>query len=230
MRALIGVDIGTQGTKTALFDEAGQCLAQAFVPSKLHRPEPGIVEEDPERQVDSVCKTIRKCVKNAGINSGYVAGIGIAGQMAGVIGVGRDGRHVTPYDSWLDTRCGPQIEQMSRLAREEVLAKTGCAPSFNHGPKKLWWKKNRAKSFRRIAAFVQPGAYAAIRLCGLDSSAVFIDKTYLHFSGFADNPKAVWDESLCRRFEMDMAKLPRIVDPQVVVGELDAIRTRGGAG
>jgi xylulokinase len=226
MIALIGIDIGTQGTKAALFTEAGECLAEAFEASKLLHPAPGAVEEDPERQVASVCATIRKCVKAAGIDAADVAGIGIDGQMAGVIGVGRDGRNVTPYDSWLDTRCAPYIRKMDDSAGEEIVARAGGPPSFNHGPKILWWKHERKRDYRNIVAFVQPGAYAAMRLCGLDGPQAYLDVTYLHFSGFADNAASCWDEELCRRFEVDPAKLPRIVRPESIVGELTSQATR----
>ncbi len=226
MNTLIGIDIGTQGTKAALFAESGECLAQAFVPSKLHRPAPGVVEEDPEDQFDAVCRSVKQCVRDARIDPASVAGIGIDGQMAGLLGVGRDGRHVTPYDSWLDTRCSEQIKRMERTAGEEVLAKTGCAPSFNHGPKILWWRETRKTVYRRVAAFVQPGAYAAMRLCGLDGAAAFVDKTYLHFSGFADNRRCAWDDDLCEQFGVDPARLPRIVAPESIVGEVNRLAAR----
>ncbi len=218
---LIGVDIGTQGTKALLFDAEGRCLASSFEKSCLHRPAPGAVEEDPERQAASACRTIRRCMKDSGAIPADVAGVGMAGQMAGVIGVGRDGLNVTPYDSWLDTRCGPYVRQMDAVA-DEVVTKAGNAPSFNHGPKKLWWKRERPGAYRRTAAFVQPAAYAAMRLCGLSGVEAFIDDTYLHFSGFADNPRRTWNLGLCRKMGLDPAKLPRIVRPHDVVGELTA--------
>ena len=59
-QAVIGVDIGTQGTKAALFTRDGTCLARAFRKSRLLRPAPGTVEEDPEHQVAAVCRTIRQ--------------------------------------------------------------------------------------------------------------------------------------------------------------------------
>ncbi len=226
MKALIGIDIGTQGTKAAIFSSEGECLAQAFVPSKLHRPQPGAVEEDPEEQFSSVCKAVRQCVEGSGIGKTDLAGIGIDGQMAGVIGIGRDGRNVTPYDSWLDTRCAPYIKKMEWEAGEWIIGQAGCPPSFNHGPKILWWMHERKKAYREIASFVQPGGYAAMRLCGLDGSRAFIDKTYLHFSGFADNPKSRWDEELCREFHFDIEKLPSIVDPASIVGHLTATTAR----
>ena len=219
---LVGVDIGTQGTKTALYDEDGKLLAEATEASKLMRPARGAVEEDPERQVASVCRTIRECVESAGVDPHRVSGVSIDGQMAGVIGVDASGVAITPYDSWLDTRCTDQIDFMKARGAGEVVRKTGCAPSFNHGPKILWWRDEYPDVFARIAAFVQPGGYAAMRLCGLDGEHAFIDRSYLHFSGFADNVGSVWDRDLCKLFGVPVEKLPRIVASHEIVGRVTA--------
>lgn len=223
---LLGIDIGTQGTKAALFDRDGRTLATAFRKSRLHQAALGVVEEDPEFQFQTVCQCVRSCVTDANIDPSQLAAIGIDGQMAGVIGVGTDGRHVTPYDSWLDTRCAPYITRMKQTAGAEVIAKSGGPPSFNHGPKKLWWKHERPEEYARIAAFVQPGGYAVMRLCGLDASQAFIDKSYLHFSGFADNQRGEWDLGLCQTFDIPVEKLPRIVDPHAVIGGITAAVAR----
>jgi xylulokinase len=167
-----------------------------------------------------VCRAIRASLASAKIDTAQVAALGIDGQMAGIIGIGEDGRHVTPYDSWLDTRCSAEIDRMKREAGDEIIRMTGGPPSFNHGPKILWWKREQADVYRRIAAFVQPGGYAAMRLCEMPASEAFIDGTYLHFSGFADNVRGAWDRDLCRTFGVAAAKLPRIVEPQAVVGRL----------
>lgn len=219
---VIGVDIGTQGTRAALHAADGALLAEADEPSQLHRPGPGLVEEDAERQYGSVCRTIQACLEKAGVAPGQVAAVAIDGQMAGVIGVGADGRAVTPYDSWLDTRCAPYIDEMQRRAGRAVLARTGNVPSFNHGPKILWWKGERPEVYARVAAFVQPGGYAAMRLCGLTGAQAFIDDTYLHFSGFAENAARRWDRELCAEFGVAPEKLPRIAAPMEVVGKVDA--------
>ena len=221
-KALIGVDIGTQGVKAGLFEADGRCLATAFVPSRLHEPEPGVVEEDPEYQLTTVCDVIATCMRDSGFDAGRVAGMAVDGQMAGVIGVGQDGRNVTPYDSWLDTRCAPYIDTMATKAGSDVVRKAGCPPSINHGPKMLWWKHERPEDYARIAAFVQPGGYVAMRLCGLEGSDAFIDTSYLHFTGFADNRHGRWAGDLLETFGLDGEKLPRIVKPHDIVGGLTA--------
>ncbi len=220
MNAAIGIDVGTQGTKGVLVSEQGEQLATAFRPSQLHRPGPGVVEEDPEQQFASVCEVIRECLERHSAEPASVVGVAVAGQMAGIIGIGRDGRNVTPYDSWLDTRCGPYIAKMEAEAGKAIVGSAGCPPSFNHGPKILWWMHERPEIFREIKSFVQPGGYVAMRLCGLVAAEAFIDDTYLHFSGFADNARGQWNTALCDQFALDPALLPRIVAPHDVIGEV----------
>jgi xylulokinase len=222
MKYVLGIDIGTQGTKAALFDREGACLAEGFHSSNLIKPKPGVVEEVAEDQVSAVCAAVRQCMDGSGVSADEIAALGIDGQMAGIIGIGADGRAVTPYDSWLDTRCAKWIEVMKDEAEDEIIEKTGGPPSFNHGPKILWWKHERPEVFEKIVSFVQPGSYAAMRLCGLGAEEAFIDPSYLHFSGFADNRKKTWDGELCRRFDLDPAKLPRIVESHEIVGEVTA--------
>lgn len=219
MEVLIGIDIGTQGTKTVACAPDGHVLAEAFEASRPTRPGEGMVEEDPEVQLASVCRTLRSCVSRLEAGSEVIA-LAVAGQMAGVIGIGADGRPVTPYDSWLDTRCAPYIAELDRGAGSLVLEKTGCAPSFNHGPKILWWEQQRPALAARVAKWVQPGAHVAMRLAGLTAADAFIDDTYLHFSGFADNRARTWDEGLCGTFGIDQVKLPRIVRPSERIGSL----------
>jgi xylulokinase len=219
-RHLIGVDIGTQGTKAVLFSQTGTCLANHFKPSNLIRPRPGAVEEDPEFQLETVCETMQACMRDAAVDPKSIVAIALCGQMAGIIGVNKDGRHITPYDSWLDTRCAPYIEKMKQHAGDEILAKSGCFPSFNHGPKILWWKSEHKNIYQQIRAFVQPAGYAVMRLCGLNGDDAFIDKSYLHFSGFADNRDAAWDADLCRQFDVAIEKMPQIVDSRSIVGEI----------
>lgn len=220
MNALLGIDLGTQGTKAALFDEEGRCHGQAsFETTPIYFSE-GHVEEDPTKQLDMVCNSVKRCMQDAGASPGSVKALAIAGQMAGIIGIDETGRHVTPYDSWLDTRCSKQVQQMRESVGDRVTKLTGCAPSFNHGPKMLWWKHEQPYVYQRIASFVQPASYVAMQFCGLSASQAFIDTSYLHFTGLADNINKSWDHGLCEAIELDPAKLPKIVEPSTVIGEL----------
>ena len=119
---LVGVDLGTMGTKAAIFDADGQLLASAYEESKLYYPQPGYVEQDPEDFYGSSVRTIRQCVESSGIDPADVAAIAFDGQMAGIGTVDKEWGTPTVYDSWLDTRCKPTIEQM-RPFQEVVFLK-----------------------------------------------------------------------------------------------------------
>lgn len=228
---VMGIDIGTQGVKGALFDKKGSCVAQWTEPSFLQYPEKGAITEDPEYQYQSVLRVIRMCVEKGDAAEGYevsahIVALAIDGQMAGIIGIGDDGTAATPYDSWLDCRCAPYLELMKKEANDQILKKAGTAPSINHGPKILWWKEEHPEVFAKISSFVQPAGYVAMRLCGLSSVQSFIDKTYLHFSGFSDTEKGIWDHQLCAFFGVPEEKLPRIVDSTALVGSVSAEAAR----
>jgi xylulokinase len=220
MSYLIGIDLGTQGTKAGLCDETGSLLTDFFVPSNLIYPEPGAVEQDPEEMLLSVLKSIKQVLEQSKISPGEVAGICIDGQMAGIMAVDAAGRAVTPYDSWLDTRCGKSRQAFLDFGEERTIEFTGGPVSYAHGPKIIWWRDERPDVYKRIYRFVQPASYCVMRLCGLSGDEAFIDYTYLHFSGFADTAHARWSEELIKGLGIQGDKLPRIVRPWDKMGGL----------
>jgi xylulokinase len=74
--------------------------------------------------------------------------------------------------------------------------------------------------YRKIAKFVVPGGYVAGRMAGLQGEQAFIDRTYIHFSCFSDTKASEWSDELIDMYNMDKAKLPRIVNPWDVIGGL----------
>ena len=127
VRYLIGADIGTQGTKAAVYRPDGTCLADSFEPSVLLHPEEGSTTQDPEQMLGSVLRTVRDAVQKAGIAPQDVAAIGLDAQMSGILGVAADGMASTPYDSWLDTRCTPYVQRMKQTAEDEIVRRTGAS-------------------------------------------------------------------------------------------------------
>jgi len=220
MPYLVTADIGTQGTKAAIVGANGQVAGTAFRPSRLIRGARGSVEQDPEEMFRSVIEGIREALEASGVSGGEVAAIGLDGQMAGILGIDREGNAVTPYDSWLDTRCESAMPEIRAWGEKEVIRLTGAPVTYAHGPKKLWWRNERPDVYRRIAKFVVPSAFVAGRLAGLSADEAFVDYTHLHFTGFADANGNRWSPELIRAFGLDADKLPRIVNPWDVVGYL----------
>jgi xylulokinase len=217
-RYFIGADIGTTGIRAGVYDEGFHLLNAGSGKSMVKRGKQGDIIQETEEIYRETATAVRDAVAGSGIDPEEVACLSFDGQMAGVMGIDAEWRAVTPYDSWLDTRCSAQVAAISERARDLVVKRTGNIPSYNHGPKILWWKEKEPEVYDRIRSFVQPAAYTAGRLCGLRGDDAFIDWSYLHFSGFADIQTRRWDEELTGLFGIDRDKLPSIVSPVTVIG------------
>lgn len=217
---LIGVDIGTQGTKTSLFNINGKLKTESFKDSRLIKPKPGVVEQDAEEIYSSVLSTIKEVIEKSGINPSEVSAVGLDGQMAGIMGIDKEGNAITPYDSWLDTRCEKYIEEIKKKAEDLVIKMTGCPVTYAHGPKILWWKNERPEIYKKIKKFVVPTAFVAGRLTGLKADEAYMDYTHIPFSGFGNIKNISWSDELLDIFEVSIDKMPKIIKPFDIIGKI----------
>lgn len=217
---LLGVDIGTQGTKAILYDQEGRVLGSSFEASNLISPKAGEVYQDADEIFSSVINTVKNVVESSGVPAANISALGMDSQMAGIMGIGRDFEAVTYYDSWLDTKCGKYITHIKSLANKESVELNGAPVTYTHGPKILWWQQEQPDTYKKIEKFVLPHVYVGGRLCGLQAQDAVIDHTCIHFSGFADNLKKEWSDELLKIFSVQKEKLPDIVDPWKIIGRM----------
>jgi xylulokinase len=219
-RFLLGIDLGTTGTKAALYDMSAHLISEGRAEVPLYYPQPGSVEQDLRDFYESAAMAIRQCMDSCQVDPAQVAGLAFDSQMAGIGAIDENFQPVARFDSWLDSRCQPYIEEIDRKYADRVTALTGCPPTCNHGPKMLWWANERPTDYARIAKFVTPSCYVAGRAVGLRADEAFIDYTFLHFTAVNDAIAGIWSEELCGTLGIDPRRLPRIVAPWTVVGEL----------
>ena len=217
---LVGVDLGTSATKAGLYDSNGRLIAEASVEVPIYYPAPGVVEQENEDFYTTAARAVSMVIQTSGVDGRAIAAIAFDSQMAGVGSVDEDFKPATRFDSWLDMRCQPYIEQISKNFGDRVTQLTGCAPTCDHGPKILWWKEEQPQDYARIAKFVMPTGYVAGRMAGIQADQAFIDYTFIHFSGLCDAQKGEWSDELCGLYGIDRAKLPQIVPPWQVIGEV----------
>ena len=217
---LIAVDLGTQGTKTVIFDESLNEIAGSFVPSNLISPRPTEVQQDPDEMYQSVIDTVKEVMEKSGVDGKDVVSIGLDGQMSGIMGIDQDWNPSTYYDSWIDTRCEKYMPVMKERVGKRIIELSGAPVTYDHGPKIIWWKHEHPQAYADTHAWVLPHVYAIGRMCGLRGSDAFIDYTNLHFTGYADNNNKKWADELMDPFGVDAAKMPRIVSPTDIVGKI----------
>jgi xylulokinase len=216
---LLGIDVGTGATKAALYDAEGRLRGNASVPTRLHRGGPGTVEQDPTEMEQEVHAAIRAALADARATGNDVAALALDGQMAGVMFVDDAGSAIGPFDSWLDTRCDPDVAAL-RPHAQRIVARCGGYPTYSAGPKLLWWLRERPEEMRRARAMVMPSAYLAGRLGGLSGDEAYADPTYLHFSCLADTARGTWSPELVDLLGAPDHLLPRIVETTDVIGEI----------
>lgn len=217
---LIGIDLGTSSTKAALYTEDGVLVADSTLEVPIYYPKPGVVEQENDDFYQTAAKTVRTCITESGIDPGQVAAIACDSQMAGIGTVDENFNPATRFDSWLDMRCEPYIDFMDKNYGDLVTQLTGCPPTCDHGTKILWWKEEQPQDYRKIAKFVTPAGYVAGKMAGLRGEDAFIDYTFIHFSGLSDAQNGCWSDELCELFGIAGDKLPRIVEPWRIVGEV----------
>ena len=217
---LIGVDLGTTATKAALYRADGTLVAEARAEVPLYYPAPGAVEQENRDFYDSAAYTVRQCLQSGGISPHQIAAIAFDSQMAGIGSIDEHYNPATRYDSWLDMRCQPYIDYLKRNYGDLITRMTGCPPTCDHGPKILWWKEEQPEAYARIARFVTPVGYVVGMMADLNADQAFMDYTFIHFSGLSDAQAGTWSAELCSLLGVEMDKLPRIVRPWDIVGEV----------
>lgn len=219
-RYLIGVDLGTSATKAALYRADGTLVAEASTDVPLYYPAPGVVEQENDDFYRTAAQTVRACILSSGIDARQVAGIAFDSQMASVGSIDADYQPAARFDSWLDMRCQPYIEQIDRDHGDVITRLTGCAPTCDHGPKMLWLQHEAPEAYARVAKFVMPVGIVVGQMAGLRADQAFIDHTFIHFSALCDAQRGVWSDDLIGRLGVDADRLPRIVAPWEIVGEV----------
>lgn len=225
---LLGVDLGTMGTKAALYDESGHLMSQSYEESVLRYPKVGWVEQCLEDIYGSAVRCISDVLEKSNIPSGNIEAIAFSSQMSGIGMINKNWEPVAHYDSWLDTRCESSFPLMAQIG-EKITEYSGCPPTYAHAAKIIWWKNEQPDVFKHIDKFVVPSTYVAGKMAGLKSDEAYIDLTCLHFSGFSDSYRKQWSNELLDYFDIPKEKMPRIVAPTDIIGSVtrDVARETG---
>jgi len=217
---IISVDIGTQGTKAGVFDLDLNLIASAFEVSNLIQPEAGVIYQDAYEIYRSVAGTIKAVMEKSKALPGQIGAIGLDGQMAGVMGIDKDGQASTYYDSWLDMRSRSQLDKMRAIGGDKMIAVSGGQICCNHASKILWWKSEYPDVYKKTAKWVMPHGYVAGKIAGLNAENAVIDYTCLHFNSFSDNYNKGWSKELLKDFGVDYSLMPRVVSPVELIGKV----------
>ncbi len=168
MPFLIGVDIGTSGTKTILIDETGQVKARALREYPLDSPRPLWSEQNPHHWRDAAFATIREVLEKSAVSPAEVRGVGLSGQMHGSVFLDADGEVIRPAILWNDQRTQAECEEMTRTVGEDRLTEEISNPVLTGftAPKILWLRRHEPEQYARVAKVLLPKDYVRLTLTG----------------------------------------------------------------
>lgn len=225
MRTLIvGVDSGTQSTKTLVIDASkGKVLgsaSQAY--DLLPGLPPGAKEQHPHTWRDATLKTIRAALKKAGAKAGEVKAIGVSGQQHGFVPLDAQGEVIRPAKLWCDTSTSAECDEITQAVGgfKATVREIGNAvlPGFT-ASKILWLKKNEPKNFAKLAAVLLPHDYLNYWLTGEKVME------YGDASGTAllDVRKRRWSKAVLETIDAELeGKLPKLISSDQPAGRLQA--------
>jgi len=218
MNYLIGIDVGTSATKTVLFDEAGTVVASASREYPLYQPKNGWAEQQPQDWRDAVLATVRTVVRQAAVIKENIKGIGISGQMHGLVMLDEAGDVIRPSIIWCDQRTGEEVEDMLRLMPLERWIQITANPPLTGwtAAKILWVRKHEPENYARCRHILLPKDYIRYVLTGVFATEVS-DASGMQL---LDVPGRCWSPEVLDVLEIDPAFLGRVYESCEVTGTL----------
>lgn len=222
MPYLLGIDVGTSGTKAVLIDERGAVLASATEEYPLHSPRPLWTEQDPGDWWRASQATLRRVVEEAGVEPAALAGLGVTGQQHGSVFLDASGAVIRPALLWNDQRTGAECDQINELVGAQRLLELTGNPAVTgfQAPKILWLRNNEPEHYARVARVLLPKDYIRYKLSGdFASDANDASGTLL-----TDTRSRDWSPEILEKLEIPRDWLPTIYEgPQItgtVAGEV----------
>jgi xylulokinase len=213
----LGVDTGTGGTRALLVDARGREVAAFTAPHEEMRMEqPLWAEQRPEDWADAAVKAIRGVLAKASVTGRDVRGVGLSGQMHGLVMLDQDGAVIRPSLIWCDQRSQPQVDFINRkLGKERVLASIAnpVLTGFTL-PKLLWVRDHEPGNFERMRKMLLPKDYVRYQLTGEFATEVS------DASGIAllDVVNRRWSFEMVDGLGLDRAMLPAVYESSDVTG------------
>ena len=220
MEYVLGIDVGTGGTRAVLIDRSGAIASSAtceHVP--FASPGPGWAEQDPHDWWKATGSAIRAALAN--VPGANVVCVGLAGQMHGAVLLDQNNEVLRPALIWCDQRTQPQCDWLNSKIGEQRIIELTCNPALTNFTltKLLWVRDNEPQIWSRFRRVLLPKDYIRFRMTGehaMDvaeaSGTLMLDVTHRR-----------WSEEMMRSVELPMSCLPKLFEsPEVCARVSDA--------
>ena len=218
MNYLIGIDLGTSATKTVLFDENGTVIASASREYPMYQPRNGWAEQKPEDWREAALETITRVVKESGVDKDEIKGIGISGQMHGLVMLDENNEVIRPSIIWCDQRTAKECEEITEKVGKERLIEITANPALTGftASKILWVRNHEPENYAKCRHILLPKDYVRLILTGEYATEVS-DASGMQL---LDVPNRCWSDEVLEKLDIDKRMLAKVYESPEVTGTI----------
>ena len=215
MTYLLGIDLGTSSAKAALFDSHTlRLIATAVHEYPVNHPQPGYAEQDPDDWWDAVVGAVRDVI--GGRNPHHVDGIGLDGQMHGLVCLGPDHTSLHPAIIWPDARAVDEVEQLVALRKTSSARMPGPPAAGFAATSALWLSRNRPSILEQTQVVLSPKDFIRLRLTG----NIGADPSDAAGTWLFDIETAAWASEIVSYCGLRLEQMPPVTPSAHVAGGL----------
>ncbi len=216
---VLGIDVGTGGTRALIIDEQGRVFASATEEHEAFAsPHIGWAEQRPEDWWRACGIAVKKALAVAGLKGSQIACVGFSGQMHGAVMLDGADEVVRPALIWCDVRTEKQCRDLTQRIGYERLIRLTCNPALPNFTltKFLWVRENEPENWRRVRSVMLPKDYVRFRLTGSRA----IDVADASGTLLLDVAKRSWSREVLEAADMDASLLPALYESPDICGEV----------
>lgn len=216
MKYFIGIDVSTTATKTLLMDERGEVVGVASQEYSFETPKPLWSEQDPALWWQAAVNSIREVISATGIDAADIQGVGLTGQMHGLVLLDKNGLVLRPSILWNDQRTEAQCDEIRKLIGEEKFIQTtgnNALTGFT-APKILWVRENEPYIYARVRHILLPKDYVRYRLTG----EYGMDKADGSGTVLMDLKERSWSGEVLKALDITPEWMPQLYEGTQITG------------
>jgi xylulokinase len=221
---VVGIDAGTMGARTVIFDLKGKEMGSAYFETPTRYPKPGWVEQDAEDVIELAYKSTAEAIKEAGIDPKDIASVSFTNMRSTFVPVDKDGNYLEHIFIWQDLRGTEMLPWMREKLEENDMTEMDLynITGFPIGAvwpssKVYWFHKHQPELYDKTHKFITPQAML-IKAYGADGW--YDDRDDFGWWQIGDADTFEYQPMLADIFEVDVEKYPKIYDAGTVVGEV----------
>ncbi|MDR2939916.1 MAG: xylulokinase [Clostridiales bacterium] len=218
MEYLIGIDIGTSGTKTVLFNKDGEVICSDSKDYPLYQPNNGWAEQDPGDWWGATVKTLNTVINKSGIDPKDIKGVGLSGQMHGLVLLDKNNQVIRRSIIWCDQRTDKECTEITQKVGKERLIEITANPALTGftASKILWVRNNEPENYSLIRKILLPKDYIRFKLTGKFATEVS-DASGMQL---LDVPKRAWSQEVLDKLGIERDFLGEMYESPEITGEI----------